>query len=231
MLSWDAFAAATRAGRGVLAVAPHPDDETLGCGGLLALAARAGAPVAVAYVTGGDASHPGSAAWPPERLAALRRDEARRACHVLGVTSPPLHLGLPDGGTLAIGDEAHAAAVAALSGFVRRRRPGLVVTTWAREPHGDHQFAYGLARAAVRGSDAILAAYTVWTGLLGPASDRPTEPPLTLGIDSALAAKRRALAAHASQLGRVVRDDPGGFVLAPHHREAMLSPVERYWVQ
>lgn len=231
MLSWQAFAAATGAGRGVVAVAPHPDDETLGCGGLLALAARAGVPVAVAYVTDGAGSHPGSRAWPPARLAALRREEARRACHVLGVSRPPCHLGLPDGGTLRIGGDARAAATAKLASLIRRHRPGLVVTTWAREPHCDHQFAYDLAKEATAGTDATLAAYAVWTGLLGPASGLPDEAPLTLDISSVLGAKRRALAAHRSQLGQVVRDDSDGFALAPRHREAMLRGSERYWPQ
>ena len=230
-MDWPAFAAATGAGRGVLAVAPHPDDETLGCGGLLALAARAGAPVAVAYVTDGAASHPGSREWSPGRLAALRRAEARRACHVLGVVRPPLHLGLPDGGTPGLGAAARAEAVATLARLVRSRRPGLVVTTWAGEPHCDHQFAYHLARKATRGTNARLAAYAVWTGLLGPAHDLPGVPPLRLDVAPVLAAKRRALAAHRSQLGQVVRDDPDGFTLSPRHREAMLTPTERYWLQ
>ena len=231
MLSWRRFAATTGADRGIVAVAPHPDDETLGCGGLLALATRAGAPVTVAYLTDGNASHPGSRDWPPARLAALRREEARRACHVLGVSRAPVFLGLPDGGTLAITDEARDRATATLARLLATQRPGLVVTTSRGEPHCDHQAAFALATAALRAAEheAPLAAYVVWTDLLG--GEPPTGTPLTLRLGPTAATKRRALAAHRSQLEQVVRDDPNGFALEARHREAMLGPTERYWVQ
>lgn len=46
--------------RRLVIVAPHPDDETLGCGLLIAAAVRAGVRVAVIALTDGQASHPGS---------------------------------------------------------------------------------------------------------------------------------------------------------------------------
>ena len=208
----------------MLALAPHPDDETLGCGGLLALASADGAPTRVAYLTDGEGSHPASLAWPPARLGARRRQEARRACHVLGVTRTPVFLGLPDAGTPGAD---LAAAAARLRAVILRERPGLVVTTWAGEPHCDHQAAWRVARAATAGTPARRLAFTVWAGRLS--DERPSGAPLTLALVPARAAKRRALAAHRSQLGQVVRDDPGGFVLSARDREAMLGPAERYW--
>ena len=64
-------------------LAPHPDDESLGCGGLLARLAAHGVPARVVVVTDGAQSHPGSAAYPPERLRALREAEARAAVAAL----------------------------------------------------------------------------------------------------------------------------------------------------
>lgn len=49
-------------------VAPHPDDEILGCGGVLQLLHAAGRSLLLISITDGTASHPGSSAWPPERL-------------------------------------------------------------------------------------------------------------------------------------------------------------------
>ncbi|MBE9572531.1 MAG: PIG-L family deacetylase, partial [Proteobacteria bacterium] len=40
-------------GKRVLALAPHPDDETIGCGGSLAIHANAGDPVKVVFLTNG----------------------------------------------------------------------------------------------------------------------------------------------------------------------------------
>ena len=54
-------------------VAPHPDDESLGCGGLLALLRRAGVAVGAVLVSDGTMSHPSSVKFP----AAARRGAAR----------------------------------------------------------------------------------------------------------------------------------------------------------
>ncbi len=74
-------AAVLRLARGqrIVVVAPHPDDETLGCGLLIARAARAGVPLAVVALTDGQASHPESKRWPATALGRLRRAELRRA--------------------------------------------------------------------------------------------------------------------------------------------------------
>ena len=83
--------------RKILVVAPHPDDETLGCGGLLSLSAQTGSTAYIVFVTDGAASHRGSRAWPPARLVAQREREACRALACLGLGhAPRLFLRLPD---------------------------------------------------------------------------------------------------------------------------------------
>src|SRR5687768_8056870 len=62
-----------------LVVAPHPDDESLGCGGALALLGRAGLPVWLLFVSDGAGSHPGSRRYPAPALRVLRESEARAA--------------------------------------------------------------------------------------------------------------------------------------------------------
>ena len=54
--------------KGLVVVAPHPDDESLGCGGLIAEARRLGRAVRLVVVTDGCGSHTHSALYPPERL-------------------------------------------------------------------------------------------------------------------------------------------------------------------
>ncbi|MGB9033479.1 MAG: PIG-L family deacetylase, partial [Paeniglutamicibacter sp.] len=68
----------------VLILSAHPDDETLGAGGLVRLALAAGARVHVIVATAGEASHPGSPGHPPERLARIRAAELEEALAALG---------------------------------------------------------------------------------------------------------------------------------------------------
>jgi len=96
----------------ILVVAPHPDDESLCCGGLIAAARRAGAQVAIAWVTSGggfrlDAMVVQKKARPKyadmRALARRRIDEAQDAARVLGVAADQLFfLGYPDRGVLAL---------------------------------------------------------------------------------------------------------------------------------
>src|SRR4051794_15264243 len=72
--------------RSCLVVAPHPDDETFGCGATILRKRAHGTPVRVVIVTDGRHSTK-SAVISPEALAALRRREALDACSRLGLDS------------------------------------------------------------------------------------------------------------------------------------------------
>src|SRR4029079_2768884 len=71
--------------RGLVVVAPHPDDESLGCGGLIAAATADGIPVRIVVVSDGAGSHPNSVAYPPAPLRLLRGSQTLpRAADVRG---------------------------------------------------------------------------------------------------------------------------------------------------
>jgi len=101
-----------KAGDRVLIVAPHPDDETLGCGGLMQAASRAGAEVYVALMTNGDASELAlifdekTLHLTPQgfiRLGFDRQKESLKAVGSLGVPSDHVYaLGYPNGGLLSL---------------------------------------------------------------------------------------------------------------------------------
>ena len=76
--------------RPILILAPHADDESLGCGGLIAQACAAGETVYVAILTDGTGSHPNSKAFPPAQLKALREQETADAVATLGLQSDRL---------------------------------------------------------------------------------------------------------------------------------------------
>lgn len=148
------------AGGGPLVVAPHPDDEVLGCGGLLALTGAA-----VVAVTDGEASHPGSTVHPPAGLAALRRAETAAALAALGRPGTVVHhLGHPDGGI----DEAR------LAGELERWLvPGRwCVATWSGDGHPDHEATGRAAALACARSGARLVEYPVWAWHWAAPGDR-----------------------------------------------------------
>lgn len=225
---------------GVLVLAPHPDDESLGCGGLLAACAAAGRPARVVVVSDGAGSHPGSRAWPPGRLVALRQAEARAAVAALGLdpACDIAFLGLPDTAVPTEGP-AFAAAVDAVLRLAGPA-PGTVLATWRHDPHRDHAASFAIAAAVVRALPAgtRFYAYPVWglafahpiPGFPLPPEPRLPAPPRGLRLDIAqhLSAKRRAVAAHASQVTALVDDDPGGFVLPPAALALAVRPFELF---
>jgi LmbE family N-acetylglucosaminyl deacetylase len=93
------YSVAQIAANRALIVAPHPDDETLGCGGAIALLRSIGCDVRVLVVSDGTLSHPNSQKYPPLALRELRESETISALAVLGVDATTINfLRLPDGG-------------------------------------------------------------------------------------------------------------------------------------
>lgn len=125
------------AGR-VLVVAPHPDDEVLATGALLAGAHDA----VLLAVTDGEAAYPQQVA--PETLAERRRCEQDAAARALGVGSTRIErLGIPDG-SVAAHEGRLAEAIAELAVGC-----SLVVAPWVHDHHSDHEACGRAAVAAV----------------------------------------------------------------------------------
>src|SRR5689334_16054551 len=70
-----------------IVLAPHLDDESLGCGGLIAECVASGRPPTILFLTDGTGSHPGSVEFPSGRLRTLRQQEAIAAGRALGVSA------------------------------------------------------------------------------------------------------------------------------------------------
>ena len=81
----------------LLGVWAHPDDEAYLTAGLMADARRRGDRVVVVYATAGEHGTADPDRWPPDRLAALRRDELRTSLAILDVHEHHV-FGYPDGG-------------------------------------------------------------------------------------------------------------------------------------
>lgn len=221
--------------RRILVVAPHPDDEALGCGGLIAMLRGDGRTVKVVFVTDGGASHPGSRDWPRWRLAARRREEALDALRLFGVPPRDAHfLGLEDAGMPPAGSVADRDAVDALARLIADLAPELVLMPWRRDPHCDHRDAWRLTQDALdlAGRPALALEYAVWLDELGAPGDHPQTDEarrIVFDITPAVDAKRLAVAAHVSQTTDLIRDDPDGFRLTPETIDRLCGPHETYW--
>lgn len=209
-----------------LVLAPHPDDETIGCGGLLALLGQAGVAVQVVVLTDGTGSHRHSREYPAARLRQVRHREVKAALRALGHGAPCLvSLGLPDGGLPLLGEAGFEAVISRLAEIAHRFGPHTVLMPMRDDEHPDHRatFAAGLAACLLAAPHARRFEYQVWGG--SDAKRRVWH----LDISDVLDAKRRALTHHQSQLGQVVHDDPQGFILPPELLARCMLPVEDYY--
>jgi LmbE family N-acetylglucosaminyl deacetylase len=201
---------------GLVVIAPHPDDESLACGGLIAEACAIGRPARVVIVSDGAGSHPRSKAYPKGRLRSLREREAKRAVRELGLDPCNIvFLRLPDRFVPSDGPRAKAATNKIVD-CVDRVGAQAIFVSWRHDPHCDHQACYRIARAVQSGRPQLrLYEYSVWGSAL-PTTKRvePVNDGFRLGIAQWLAKKRRAIAAHRSQTTDLIDDDPTGFRLS-----------------
>lgn len=216
-----------------LVVAPHPDDETLGCGGTIALLREYGLPVHVLVVSDGAASHPRSRRYPPPRLAALREAESREALGLLGVDASAMtFFRLPDTSVPAAGEDGVVDAVRRCRALLDEQHSQTVLAPWRREPHRDHSAANAIVRAALANSSvpARLLEYMIWTGALEGEDAAPCAGECVawrLTIDGVRQRKRAAVAAYRSQTTALIDDDPDGFRLSA----ADLARFDLGWEQ
>ena len=151
----------------VLVVAPHPDDEVLGVGALMAALVSRGADVTVAAVTDGGAAYPLSPTLGPAALARVRVTESDAACATLGV-APPHRLGLPDGAVASHEPEL-------VDHLLTLLRPGTIcLATWAGDGHPDHEATGRAAAQACRATAAVLVEYPVWMWHWSSPATRPS---------------------------------------------------------
>ena len=215
----------------ILVLAPHADDETIGCGGLIQQAVRAGVAVFIDVLTDGSRSHPNSKSHGRAALATLRQAEATAAARRLGVDAAALRFWPEEDSRLPASGAAGEALVARLRQRLGETRARAVFVTWTDDPHCDHKAAFALAEQSLAGLEhpPRLYAYPVWSWTVESMPPNSREGPvLRLDIRSELALKREALACHASQLDQVIRDDPDGFSLAEGDLALFLQPWETF---
>lgn len=209
---WDGWRHAT----GVVVLSPHPDDESLGAGGIIAAAAAAGIPVEVLLVTLGEGSHPDSPTTTPEELAPRREAEFIDAVGRLHPTVGYDVLHIPDGGLDAerarIAERLRAAVATAGS------RP-LIIAPWRGDGHRDHRIAGELATALATELDLALVEFPIWLWHWADTDDAtlPWAEARIVPLDAAAhGAKIAAMDAYPSQT-EPLSDAPGDEAIVDHH--------------
>jgi len=196
--------------RPLVVVSPHPDDETLGAGGLIAMRRRAGIPVSIIAVTDGEAAYPGVPG-----LAWTRRAEQESAAAELGVSAGSLvRLGLPDS-RVTLFEEKLAHLIRPHVGPETQ-----LIAPWPGDPHPDHEASGRAALSVAQQCGCGIAFYLFWTWHRNSPTSVRCLALRRLEIPAeAQTARARALACHRSQLKRE-EDEP----ILP---EVFLGPARR----
>lgn len=173
----------------LLVIAPHPDDDAIGCGGLIARMTTAGERVRVVYCTSGEQGCPG---FEPAVVLEWRERDARAAAAILGIERVTFWEE-PDGGFAPLPELVHR-----LNAEIDELAPRTILTPHALEAHADHRQAFALLMLAdARGAERLT--YEVWTPM--------TEYAHVLDITAQLDTKIAAIRAHQSQVTRIAFDE------------------------
>lgn len=153
--------------RAAIVFAPHPDDETLGCGGTIIRKKAAGADVKVVFLTNGSRSH--AALMPEDKLSQIRQTEALQAGRALGLGAEDItFLGFDDGRLSQFKLEAKAHVRRLLMRHSTPHSPLEIFVPYALEPPPDHAVTYEIVVATLNelneqlGYQYVVYAYPIW---------------------------------------------------------------------
>lgn len=214
-----------------LIVAPHPDDETLGCGGAIALLRQLNYPVQVLMVSDGTKSHPNSCKYPAPALRALRKQESIAALAILGVEADAISfLFLPDGAVPTPGERGWEEALSRCQTYLKPIAPATIFLPWRGDPHRDHRASWKLIDTAIQNLSLSprLIEYPIWDWDPYKRQDFGGIRAWRLNIESVWETKQKAIAQYRSQITDLIDDDLAGFRLSPEMLANFAHPWEIY---
>ncbi len=195
----------------VLVIAPHPDDESIGCGGMLCHHTTRGDRVTAIYLTSGRL---GLKHLPREKACFIREGEAKKAAKILKLENP-CFLRCSD---WMLGEEI-SKAESLLRPILKRKKPKLIYLPHPQEWHPDHKAALPIVLAAFKRSGIpapTLRGYEIWTPL--------TRYDHVEDISAVMKRKLKAIRAHRSQLNDY--DYVRAITGLNHYRGAMTLKCE-----
>jgi LmbE family N-acetylglucosaminyl deacetylase len=202
-----------------LVLAPHMDDEALGCGGFMAGRIASGAELHVAYFTDGAAGLGPDSPVPPGELARIRQTEARTAMATLGLAENCLHfLNAPDGRLKHFTESERLHWRSALMKLLSDLRPAEILLPGRADGSSEHEALFALLASAVKesGLSVRVLEFPVWSWWnprflwsFAWKSERVWRVPV---------------APYASTKAKLLRSYPSQTTIQPHRGEAALSP-------
>jgi LmbE family N-acetylglucosaminyl deacetylase len=181
----------------ILVIAPHPDDETIGCGGTILRAHAEGKRVHWLIVTCMDAND----GWPREKIE-RRKLEIDAAARLLGITQTHL-LKFPTGRleTVPMGE-----LISAIKHIVTKVQPSTLLLPNRSDAHTDHRVVFDAGAACAKwfrhpSVRSVLAYETISETDQGIGPDAAFSPQIFVDISTTLEAKLSACAIYADELG------------------------------
>lgn len=180
--------------KNILVLSPHPDDESIGCGGVLHQHVKAGDHVHTLFLTSGERGGHGMS---PELTLQTREAEAKAAAEVLGYKS--LEFWRVPNGKLT----SSLSLVKRLVQLMRSFKPDIIYVTHQKEQHPEHRAAARLVQktlqAIPKGKAPLVLMYEVWTPL--------QRMDHIVDISSVVEVKRLAIQAHRCQCAVMAFDE------------------------
>jgi len=218
----------------IIVFAPHPDDETFGCGGTIAKEVSDGNFVHIAFLTDGRNSHKsvlGIQRNPdPEEVKAIRREEARTVASLLGVGD----------GDLTFMDyvddylnEQIPLATERVRNILASVEPNAIFVPDERDLHRDHQATNTIVKSALGGwsSQVDLYKYLIWfDSEHESASPTKGDSLVHIDISAYLELKRKAIATYRSQTALLFPSQTRS-ILPTTFVSKFLLPTERFYVE
>ncbi|QKQ73652.1 PIG-L deacetylase family protein [Nostoc sp. TCL240-02] len=151
--------------KSAMVIAPHQDDEVLGCGGLIKLKREQNVPVQIVFVTDGAASHGKHPKFQSGEMVSIRKQEALSALSILGIDSEQIYfLDKPDSQLQYLDASKRQQTIEQLAQLLKSFQPGEVYVTHRQDRIKDHEVTYELLLAAIQYSEieVDILQYPIW---------------------------------------------------------------------
>ncbi|WP_414754160.1 PIG-L deacetylase family protein [Anabaena sp. CCY 9910] len=193
---------------------PHQDDETFGCGGMIAYKREHGIPVVVVFITDGKGSRSLDLDC-QNQIVQTRKQEAISALGILGVESSHIHfLSKPDGCLPELSNEEHQQTIREISELIQHYQPEEIYVPHRKDCHRDHEATYNLVKTVIREANIPVEVfqYPVWLFWRAPLfillKIQDIAAAYRFSITSVQDKKKRAIASYSSQIENL----PRGFI-------------------
>lgn len=218
-------------------VAPHPDDETLGCGGAIVYLRQHNISVQVLILSDGTGSHPNSKRFPADKLRQIREDEVYAALEILGVGADSVtFFRWPDTAVPRLEDNSgrtqrFSEAVERCDRYLQAHSPDLIFVPWQYDHHCDHRAAWQIVDCCLQSwsPPPRRLIYSIWGDRTAGLATIPEDTTgWRLDIRTVKDLKYRAAMAYKSQTTDLIDDDPEGFRLTTEMLNNLIQPYETY---